>query len=401
MQPDSNAAPTAATIPFETPDSPAKPSRRGRPRTLDDARRREICAFVSTGLSVREAARCVKCGFNTVLREAQRNPEFQEQLRRAEVNAKLGPLHAMQKAAYTHWRAGAWFLERMFPERFGRRDRGGLGPRQAKQLLKEIFSLISSEVADGARRTRMENRIQAMLEYFMHVACDGERTSSGCRETMKYFDEKNKVHDPLAFLGIVEPDLDALFDAYPRPGARYTAPSPAPPAAQPPAPTTSSTVAPEAPSTPPTPPTAQPPVMQPKAPLTSPPPRSPVAPPAAPANSSAVPPKAPSTPPRPRPLRSSVPHTQSPMRKHPFNGLKPSIVHLLAGGLSDVLERRTNTPSPPKPGPSAQQPPPAIQSPQPQTPASPSLADQPPPSTPTPSRSDSNSKRASVPRTEG
>src|SRR6476646_8849748 len=116
MHPD----PTAAQSP--TPENP-RPKRPklygpGRPRVLDDAKRREICALIAGGCSLRDAASYVNCSVCTIRREAERNPDFLQQIRHSEKHARLSPLRAMQQAMGTHWRAAAWFLERAFPDRF-------------------------------------------------------------------------------------------------------------------------------------------------------------------------------------------------------------------------------------------------------------------------------------------
>ena len=72
--------------------------------------------LVAGGCGLREAARYVRCNINTIRREAERNPEFDERLRSSETYAQLSPLRAMQHAVGTHWRAAAWMLERAFPE---------------------------------------------------------------------------------------------------------------------------------------------------------------------------------------------------------------------------------------------------------------------------------------------
>src|ERR1700759_4664763 len=96
MHPESSSAP-ADEVATSTVSS-EKPTGRGRPRVLDDVKRREICALVAGGCGLREAARYVRCGINTIRREAERNPEFDEQLRRSQTYAQLCPLRAMQLA---------------------------------------------------------------------------------------------------------------------------------------------------------------------------------------------------------------------------------------------------------------------------------------------------------------
>jgi hypothetical protein len=232
VQSDSSSDPVRAT------DEPApnavpreKETRRGRRRVLDDAKRREICAYVAGGCNVREAARFVRCNINTVRREAERNPEFDEQLRRAQTYAQLSPLRAMQLASATHWRAAAWMLERAFPNRFAKPNPGAFGSRQARELMNEVLSVVSSETSDPHKYERIEKRLRGAFEYYIRAACDQRRTTRGFRQAMKFFDDKNITPQPLSEFGITIPDFDTLMSAASTPPAvgpaRQTSSSPA------------------------------------------------------------------------------------------------------------------------------------------------------------------------------
>jgi hypothetical protein len=209
-----NTPPIAINAPAATPPDPKQPTPpgRGRPRALDDAKRREICALVAGGCGIREAARYVRCGINTIRREAERNPQFGQQLRSSEVYAQLSPLRAMQQAVGTHWRAAAWMLERAFPERFARPDQGAFGARQARQLMNEVLQVISSEMSDPFKFERVEKRIRGTFEYYIRAACDRRRSAKKLREAMKYFDAKDKASGPLAQFGINIPDFTDLMN---------------------------------------------------------------------------------------------------------------------------------------------------------------------------------------------
>jgi hypothetical protein len=61
----------------------------GRPRALDEVKRREVCALVAAGCGLEWASRYVGCSARTVRREALRNEDFHEQLRRCELAAAL------------------------------------------------------------------------------------------------------------------------------------------------------------------------------------------------------------------------------------------------------------------------------------------------------------------------
>ena len=131
----------------------------GRPRALNEVKQREICALVSAGCSLREAARYVRCGRATIQRELTRNPDFRRQIDEAAVAAQISPLKAMQKAAGTHWRAAAWLLERTKPERYARRDPRPLRQRQSRRLLTKILEIVQAEVNDSRVTTQLQQRI--------------------------------------------------------------------------------------------------------------------------------------------------------------------------------------------------------------------------------------------------
>lgn len=201
----------------------------GRPRRLDDAKRQIVCAMISSGCGLRDAARYVQCSVRTIRREAERNPAFDNELRRSEVHAKLSPLRAMQHAISTHWRAAAWFLERAFPERFAKPERGAFGARQARQLLEEVLRIFSSEVADAVHYDRVERRVRATFEYYVRTACDRRRNARALHKAMSFFEAKDE-HDPLAAFGFRSPDFSELFKPT-RTASPNTAQTPREPAA--------------------------------------------------------------------------------------------------------------------------------------------------------------------------
>jgi hypothetical protein len=226
MQPDSSTDPIVAAGESAPPEKTPGP---GRPRALDDAKRREICALVAGGCGLREAARYVRCGINTIRREAERNPEFSDQIRRSESYAQLSPLRAMQHAVGTHWRAAAWMLERAFPERFARPEPGAFGARQARELMNEVLHVISSETFDPFKYGRIEKRVRGTFEYYIRAACDRNRSTRSLRLAMKFFDDKAAA-DPLANFSMESPNFDILMNA------SHNQSSASPPTAQPPRP---------------------------------------------------------------------------------------------------------------------------------------------------------------------
>jgi hypothetical protein len=134
----------------------------GRPRALDDNKRREICALVSTGCGVLGAAHYVGCNPITIRREAARNPEFYEQLRSAELAAQVSPLHALRKAANTNWRAAAWFLERTQPQAFGQRRPKSFTVEEIQFLLNSLGDVAAEVIRDRDDLLRLIDRLNEL-----------------------------------------------------------------------------------------------------------------------------------------------------------------------------------------------------------------------------------------------
>src|SRR5690349_15842720 len=93
----------------------------GRPRFLDDAKRRDVIALLSQGTTIQTAAAYIGCSPRTLHRELIRDKQFHDQVRTACASCQLTPLHSLSNAARTNWRAAAWMLERIYPRHFGRR----------------------------------------------------------------------------------------------------------------------------------------------------------------------------------------------------------------------------------------------------------------------------------------
>jgi hypothetical protein len=176
----------------------------GRPRALDDPKRRELCALIAGGCGLNDAARYVNCSVSTIRREAERKPDFLAQLRHSEKHARLSPLRAMQQAMATHWRAAAWFLERAFPERFARPEPSAFGPREARELMKEVFDLVSNEIRDPYHARCLKKGVRRCFDRYIRTASDRRQNARSFRAAMKAVETGPEPADPAG-------DLDSLM----------------------------------------------------------------------------------------------------------------------------------------------------------------------------------------------
>lgn len=163
-------------------------SQPGRHRTLDDAKRNTICALVATGVSVRRAARFVECDPRTIRNEAQRNDEFRMELERCRSQAQIHPLRTLQQAARENWRAAAWWLQRLDPESFGKRN--GLGKREANKFVGDLIAIIDRVVASPIERRQMEELLTAAMPGLMRRAWEYHQTRRRLKEGMEALERR-------------------------------------------------------------------------------------------------------------------------------------------------------------------------------------------------------------------
>jgi hypothetical protein len=131
----------------------------GRPRSLDDAKRREIYALLTAGYSMPAAAEYVNCSRYTIRREQKRNPEFAKRVRRAAIVGQLDPLSAIRQAAKDDWRAAAWYLERTNPDRFAKRNPALIKPEDMLEQMNCLAEQMLAEVKDEDTRDRILRRM--------------------------------------------------------------------------------------------------------------------------------------------------------------------------------------------------------------------------------------------------
>jgi IS30 family transposase len=136
----------------------------GRPRALDEVKLREICALISAGCGMESAARYVGCAASTIRREARRNLDFNEKLRRAHLGAELGPLNAMRNAANKHWRAAAWLLERTNAQRFARQNVRQLKPEHLAEFTDQLAEIFETEIQDENTRRRIVRKMDKITK---------------------------------------------------------------------------------------------------------------------------------------------------------------------------------------------------------------------------------------------
>ncbi len=132
---------------------------------LDDIRRREICAILAVGGTRTLAASYVGCHVETIRNTASRDPDFALQLRKAEISPEIAYLRSLQTAAQDskQWRAAAWALERLFPDRYGPRKAQAITISQMTEILNALGTIVADEVPVKKYRQRVLERLAELI----------------------------------------------------------------------------------------------------------------------------------------------------------------------------------------------------------------------------------------------
>lgn len=115
--------------------------------------RTKLCAMVSVGCSVRNAARLVDVRESTVRKAARSNPDFAKRLHNALAQRELLPLKNLQTAGAKYWRASAWLLERIDRTAYGRYKPDTITDEHLSRFAEILVEIVRQAVPnDDVRR---------------------------------------------------------------------------------------------------------------------------------------------------------------------------------------------------------------------------------------------------------
>jgi hypothetical protein len=138
----------------------------GKP-VLDDFKKGLIINMVTEGSSQRSAAGAVGCAPSTITRTAQRDRRFGLDLLQAHELLKMRALRTMNRVADQdkNWRAAAWLLERLEPDRFALRKPFQFTLDQMKDIFKQVCKAFSQGVPSENRMAAFRRLTELMQEY--------------------------------------------------------------------------------------------------------------------------------------------------------------------------------------------------------------------------------------------
>jgi hypothetical protein len=138
----------------------------GRPRVLDEKKKSQILAFIKSGCGRVSAAIAVNCDPKTIVNTAKRDPEFANKLAIAEMSTELVHLDNINKAGrqVQYWRASAWLLQRLFPDKYGNTRSDTITPSQISSLVVNIAEIIVQEIPADRYRNKILKRLDGLLK---------------------------------------------------------------------------------------------------------------------------------------------------------------------------------------------------------------------------------------------
>jgi len=175
-----------------------------RPRALTEVKQREICSLVAMGCSVEAAARYVCCNVVTIRREALRNSQFHELLRRAGVSARTLPLDTMRTAAISDWRAAAWLLERTEPHQYAKRNPHAFNEAEVVDLIGRVCDAFRGEIRDKQAFARAKRRVATIARAAIH-----KFTKAAPTRELPVVDIHEVANDPSPAAATVDNDAQA------------------------------------------------------------------------------------------------------------------------------------------------------------------------------------------------
>jgi hypothetical protein len=167
----------------------------GRPKALAEKQRATVCSLVAGGVSIRQAARYVGCAPSSIRREAERNEEFRRELTKARSEASIHPMQTLVEAAKTNWRAAAFCMKRIDPDRFARPDASIITQREANQLVADLIESIERAISSPQERKAFIELLTPAMPNAMRRRWNGRSMRRAVGEATHVFDNRKADQD--------------------------------------------------------------------------------------------------------------------------------------------------------------------------------------------------------------
>lgn len=116
-----------------------KIDKNGRPFAITKEKEEMLINMLSDGMSQAKACRYIGICEQTIIRHRERFSEFSERLEKAMLETHKLAHKSIKVGMLKDWRAGAWWLERIEPERFKERKDIDYGDKPI--LIQDMFPI--------------------------------------------------------------------------------------------------------------------------------------------------------------------------------------------------------------------------------------------------------------------
>jgi hypothetical protein len=136
--------------------------KRGRPTRLNAELTTQICRLLGEGISITAACDALGIAESRYFEWREKDEQFREQATRARANGKIALVR--QVMADKDWRAKAWYLERCWPNEFGKVQERPLPPLKPERQGPRVCFILS--LPDGTQRKTSLREVQKMVGQF-------------------------------------------------------------------------------------------------------------------------------------------------------------------------------------------------------------------------------------------
>jgi len=144
--------------------NPSAEERDGQGGHLSPEERRNVVAILAIGSDRKTAARFLGIARRQIDESASREAEFARALTRAEAAAEIAHAKCLHAAIQDpkNWRAAVWWLERMRPDKYGKREPAVPDEALLARWSEQVAAAIAEEVSDEATRRRVLERLRVV-----------------------------------------------------------------------------------------------------------------------------------------------------------------------------------------------------------------------------------------------
>ena len=160
-------------------------AKQGRPCKLTETDKEVAVALFSVGLSRAAVARYLRVAPQTVSNTAARDMAFGDRLEQARASLETRHLAKLGLFSQRSWRASAWALEKLAPERFADPESPAAIRREQQRrarslaaLIRQVNRLIDRQRIESAQSDRLKSEMVEAIEAAFRGLIEGEQSGS-------------------------------------------------------------------------------------------------------------------------------------------------------------------------------------------------------------------------------